>query len=68
MLLDTKVVDVTTQDAYAIILRNLNIKLANDSRISYSLLNVGDGTGLAFKLWENIYIGIDNLNIHVFQV
>lgn len=44
-----KVADDTVQDADTVALRNLNAKLRDDSRITLSLLPIGDGLTLAMK-------------------
>ena len=45
-----KVVDDSFSDQSCEAIRSLNRKLASDPRVRYSLLTIGDGTGIAFKL------------------
>lgn len=47
MLWDGKVADVNEQDEETVILRELGVRIANDSRVSATMLTVGDGLMLA---------------------
>lgn len=46
------VADPSKNSPDTVALRELNKKLATDPRINVSLLNIGDGCTLAFKLWQ----------------
>ena len=58
MLWGGTVADPTKQDETTRTLRELNSFIAADKRVMYTLLPIGDGTGLAFKLWSFWYIWI----------
>jgi len=49
MLWDGEVADPANQDATTVILRNLNAKISQDSRVESALLTVGDGLMLLRK-------------------
>ena len=65
MLWGGGVADPSRNDESTQMLREMNTFAANDKRVMYTLLPIGDGTGLAFKLWTaDVQYFIDMCIVH----